>query len=54
MSQLNSDLYLGHPHLDEPVDYGPFDRDKWVRCLVCGKRFEDDRDFAEHVVEGIG
>jgi hypothetical protein len=50
MSQLNPDLFLGDPHLDEPVDYGPYDRLKWVTCSCCGTEFGDIRDFYEHAL----
>lgn len=51
MNQLNPDLYLGDPHLDEPVDSGPFDRDLWEKCSGCGRKFADDLELAEHLAE---
>lgn len=35
----------------DPIDRGPYDRELWIRCSVCGQTFDDDRDFLEHQAE---
>lgn len=43
--------YVSSREVIEPMDRGPFDRDLWLRCSVCGNEFGDDRDFEAHQVE---